>query len=497
MDDWQLLNEYATRQSETAFRTLVDRYSAMVYHAALRQVGNPHAAEEITQAVFVALAQKAGKISRHTVLCGWLFRATRFAVLNLVRTETTRQRHEQEAIAMEAANVSDNTETLWDQIAPHLNDALDRLSKADREVVMIRFFGNKSHKEVARVLGVSEDTAKKRVSRAIEKLRLIFARRGLVMPAVALMAAFTAFGAQAGPTGLAASVTTAAFAKGTTSSSLIAAKGILKLMAWTKTKTAIVFGAGILLTAGTVTVAVKEIQAHRTYDGPWQVKEIIRNDNLLRRMPPLVQIRPTQFTNDTGMTVVNGPRLAGLGQPLSRIVMWAYGYSAQDEYQDRVLFETELPPGKFDFIDTATASSGDALKQEIKNQFDLVGRYVTQETNVLLLTVKRPHAPGLMPHEGKIRPGLRVQSGHITSYKSGMRSLNMLAQLLENDFFKVPVFDQTGLRADIDFDLAWDDGDPEHHNLDNLKQALLDQLGLELVPATKPVQMLVVKKASH
>src|SRR3974390_813824 len=101
MDDWQLLNEYATRDSEEAFRTLVERYVGMVYHTALRQARDPDAAEEVTQAVFIALAQKARRIPRQTLLYGWLFRATRFGVLNWIRDETCRRRYEHEAMNME------------------------------------------------------------------------------------------------------------------------------------------------------------------------------------------------------------------------------------------------------------------------------------------------------------------------------------------------------------------------------------------------------------
>jgi RNA polymerase sigma factor (sigma-70 family) len=261
MDDWQLLDEYVTRNSEEAFRALVDRHAGMVYHAALRHVRNPDAAQEVTQAVFIALARKAGGIGRQTVLYGWLFRATRFAVLNLVRDEACRRRHEQEAVTMESTIEPHDAESVWEQISPHLNDALDRLSKMDREAVMIRFFGDKSLKEVALALGVSEGTARKRLSRALEKLRMIFARHGVVVPSVALVAAFSAYGVQAAPTGLAASVATAALAKGAGATSTLAiAKGILKLMAWAKARTAIAVGAGVLLAgAGTATVAVRAL----------------------------------------------------------------------------------------------------------------------------------------------------------------------------------------------------------------------------------------------
>ena len=259
MDDWLLLNEYATRNSEEAFRTLVDRHAGMVYHAALREVGNPDEAQEVTQAVFIALAQKAGRIPRQTVIYGWLFRATRYAVLNLRRDQACRLRHEQEAMTIETTLGPDPGDSAWEQISPHLNDALDGLSKTDREVVMIRFFGNKSHKEVAQTLGVSEDTARKRLSRALERLRLIFARRGVVMPSIALVAALSAHGASAAPMGLTASVTAAALAKGIAAapSSCALAKGVLQWIAWAKAKTAIVVGTGVLLAAGTATVLVK------------------------------------------------------------------------------------------------------------------------------------------------------------------------------------------------------------------------------------------------
>lgn len=261
MDDWQLLNEYATEKSEVAFGQLVDRYAGMVYHAALREVGRPDAAEEITQAVFIALSRKAGNISRRTTLYGWLFRATRFGALNLLREESCRRRHEQEFLTMQGTIASNDAESVCDQVLPHLNGALERLSKADREVVMMRFFGNQSHKDLARLLGVSEDTAKKRLSRAIERLRVIFAKHGLAVSSVALVAALAANGAQAAPQGLAAAATAAAVGKGASGAvpALSTAKGILKLMAWAKMKTMIAVTAGVLLAAGGTTVAIKAV----------------------------------------------------------------------------------------------------------------------------------------------------------------------------------------------------------------------------------------------
>ena len=72
MDDIALLRQYAEDNSESAFATLVTRHVNLVYSTALRNAGNPHAAEEITQAVFIILAKKARNLSKPTILSGWL-----------------------------------------------------------------------------------------------------------------------------------------------------------------------------------------------------------------------------------------------------------------------------------------------------------------------------------------------------------------------------------------------------------------------------------------
>jgi RNA polymerase sigma factor (sigma-70 family) len=227
MDDWQLLKDYAAKNSQEAFRALVQRYSGMVYHAALRQTGNPHAAEEVAQVVFIALAQKADRIPRQPTLYGWLFRATRFAVLNQARQSANRERHEQETVAMQPITEPNEADSTWERLTPHLNDALDKLSAGDRELLMIRYFGNKSHKEVAEALGVSEETARKRLSRAMERLREIFARRGVVVSSLALAAAFAAHGAKAAPMEAASSWAEVAMAKAAAGTAAGSAGGIV------------------------------------------------------------------------------------------------------------------------------------------------------------------------------------------------------------------------------------------------------------------------------
>ena len=258
LDDIALLREYVERDSEQAFATLVSRHINKVYSVALRHTRNPHQAEEITQAVFVILAQKSRCLSERVVLSGWLYHTARLTAVTFIRSEIRRARREHEVLMQTSPD--ENEADAWPQIAPLLDDALAWLGEKDRHAVVLRFFDGKSMKEVGAALGGSEDAAKMRVNRAVEKLRIFFAKRGVVLPAVALAAAISANAAQAAPTALAATVTVAAI-KGTTvtSSTLTLIKTTLKLMAWTKLKTATVT-AVILLTGGATTIVVRELR---------------------------------------------------------------------------------------------------------------------------------------------------------------------------------------------------------------------------------------------
>src|SRR5712691_8534502 len=186
IDDLELLRAYAADGSDDAFRTVLERYVGLVYSAALRQVRNPHLAEEVTQAVFVVLARKAASLRPGTVLAGWLFRTTRFVAARAVRDEQRRQRREHEDALMQTFQSSSAVEPSWDELAPALDEALAQLGETDRVAILLRFFEKRELKEVGRVLGRSEDAAKKRVSRALDKLRSFFVRRGFVLSAATL-----------------------------------------------------------------------------------------------------------------------------------------------------------------------------------------------------------------------------------------------------------------------------------------------------------------------
>jgi len=261
-DDMDLVREYARSGSEQAFATLVSRHVNLVNSVAVRQVHDIHLAEEITQAVFIILARKAGSLNSKTILSAWLCRTAQYAAADAGKILRRRQRREQEMHMETILNQNEPQSRDWSEIAPLLDGAMSQLGEKDHCAIVLRFFEGKDLKQVGAALGVSENTAKSRVSRAIEKLRKLFMKRGITLSTAAIAGAVAANSVQAAQIGLATSVTVAAV-KGTnvTTSTLTIIKATIKIMTWTKFKTA-AFGVAVaLLATGAATIVVHTVIA--------------------------------------------------------------------------------------------------------------------------------------------------------------------------------------------------------------------------------------------
>jgi len=152
-------------------------------------------------------------------------------------------------------------DNVWRQIAPLLNDAIASLGEKDRNAIVLRYIEGMNLKEVGAALGTTEDAAKKRIFRAVEKLRILFARRGIALSATVLTGCIAARSVEAAPGGLVAAIT-ATVLKGTvlTTSISTLVKGTLKVMAWTKAKIAVGVGVAAVLAVQWHEIAIQKRQ---------------------------------------------------------------------------------------------------------------------------------------------------------------------------------------------------------------------------------------------
>jgi uncharacterized protein (TIGR03435 family) len=376
----------------------------------------------------------------------------------------------------------------WNQLSPLLDEAMLRLGQTDRDALVLRFFEGRSLNEVGHALGASEEAAKKRVNRALDKLRNLFAKRGVDSTTAIIAETISAHSVQAAPVALAKAATAAAITKGAaaSTSTLNLIKGALKIMAWTKAKTAIIVGASVLLAAGTTTVTIKAIAAHRV-DESWRVPNP-DHDNA----PFLVEILPTKFPDsvDSLNSGSRGDNWIGIGRRVRDIAGIAYGWRT-----GRILFADTEPTDRYDFISTLPQGSAAALQAELKRKLGFVGHREMRDMDVLVLKVRRSNAPGLKPpidgrNDGCSRGRYHCDNAPLYSDSAHFPGIT---RFLEG-YFEMPVIDQTGLTQNYHIDLKWNERWGQDPNHDALKQVLLDQLGLELVPSNMPVEMLVVER---
>lgn len=245
IDDAELLRRFSEQGCHGSFAEVVARHAGFVYAAALRQLGGAtHRAEEVTQTVFVDLARKAAEVSRRREIVGWLYTGAHYAAAKLKRTEQRRQRREAEAHAMIEIETESGPVANWDRLSPVLDDAMHVLDEADREAILLRYFQGLRFAEIGRRLNTTEDSARRRVERALDRLRGELGRRRITSTAAAIALVLANQPSVAIPAGLVSGVTTAALAGAS------AAAGSWAAMAFMRTKSTLVVAAAAALAIG-------------------------------------------------------------------------------------------------------------------------------------------------------------------------------------------------------------------------------------------------------
>ena len=251
MNDTQLLENFAGNGSESAFRTLVERHLPLVLGTARRLTSDSALAEDVAQTVFILLARKANGFGSGIILSGWLYRTTKFVAARALSSEQRRRRREEEAATMHRDEIE--SDPIWHRVTPQLDDALQKLGETDRNALLLRFFNQQPMREVGVALGINEEAAKKRVARALEKLREILRRRGAEISVVALMAGLAKEAEAASAAELVLKISTTAVVKTAAGAGVVAGSSalltdVLAALRWAKIKLGFAVITGLVAT---------------------------------------------------------------------------------------------------------------------------------------------------------------------------------------------------------------------------------------------------------
>ncbi len=255
--DSALLARWASNRDQRAFEILIRRHLDWVFASALRQVRDPHLAEDVTQATFSLLVRKARVLTHHAHLTGWLFRAVRLLSLEALRAHRRRRRHESHLQELhmrdQLTTPHDQPQADWSRMEQVLDASVARLRESDRRIILLRFYQRLSHRAIATHIGITEDAAKMRLSRALERLRKLLPAAASALPLIALDRALWSNAAPAAPHHLVSQIVQAGFSPA--SASLPWLKGLGLVMSLKKVAAVVI----VLALASSIFVGAKMI----------------------------------------------------------------------------------------------------------------------------------------------------------------------------------------------------------------------------------------------
>ena len=483
LNDVELVGESMAGNRE-AFGQIVARYQSLICSLAYSATGSLSQSEDLAQDTFVTAWKQLAGLREPEKLRAWLCGIAR----NLINNSLRKQGHEpsHRAESLEGLSESHSPEplpvenTISNEEQAILWRSLERIPEIYREPLILFYREQHSVENVAQILEISEETVHQRLSRGRKLLHqevLAFVEGALerTRPGPAFTMGVLAVLPVLGT----ASMTATGMAASHASTGTKGAGFFAKMLAMTPGAKIAAGAAAVVITAVVTPIVIHQISSA---DNPryWEA-----DSAGLEKLPPVFVLRPTQFARQGGVTR-SGNKIMSKDIRVIELLEYAYGFT-----HPRLILPVNVPATHFDLLLTLPDHPLETLQETLRTKFGLTAHRETRATSVLILKVRNPNAPGLQIHLGA-GSSLSGDAHELTVRDTAIAGL---AESLEWRF-DLPVVDQTGLNGRYDIHLQWQPR-PGESDRDAFRRAMLEQMGLELVPGREAIEMLIVEKVKQ